>query len=439
MEQYTFNGTARSVFLGLMAVGVLCLGLTWFNDVDEYHSRFWTNILHNGVFFVGIAIMATFFLAANITAYAGWYITFKRVLESLTTYLLPGFIIMALVGIAVYMHMNHLYHWTDESILDSSDPEKYDKIIGGKSSFLNKNWYLFGTVIIGASYIFLASKLRKLSLSEDEEGSANDFKVHRDIRKYAAIFLPIFGFTSVVLMWQWVMSVDAHWYSTMFAWYCLASLFISMICSVILITLYLKSKGYLPNVGQHHIHDLGKFLFGISVFWTYLWFSQFMLIWYANVGEETIYFKERYDNYPALFFGNLVINFVLPFLILMRNDTKWKIGSLSFVAIIAFFGHWLDFFLMIKPGVLHTAHEVSGHHGGDGHSEAAGHAADDGGHMVEHVSTFVSGFTLPGLLEIGTMLGFVGLFGFVVFSALSKVKLTAQKDPYFEESVHHHV
>jgi uncharacterized membrane protein len=123
----------------------------------------------------------------------------------------------------------------------------------------------------------------------------------------------------------------------------------------------------------------------------------------------------------------------------MRNDTKWKIGSLSFVAIIAFLGHWLDFFLMIKPGVLHTAHEVSGHHGGDGHSEAAGHAADDGGHMVEHVSTFVSGFTLPGLLEIGTMLGFVGLFGFVVFSALSKVKLTAQKDPYFEESVHHHV
>ncbi|HRG19996.1 MAG TPA: hypothetical protein PLQ57_03160, partial [Saprospiraceae bacterium] len=234
------------------------------------------------------------------------------------------------------------------------------------------------------------------------------------------------------LIWQWVMSVDAHWYSTMFAWYSLASLFVAMMCLVALILLYLRSKGYYQNLTKHHMHDVGKFIFGISVFWTYLWFSQFMLIWYANIGEETIYFKERYDNYPVLFFGNFVINFVLPFLVLMRNDTKWKNGSLSFVAIVVFLGHWLDFFLMVKPGVLHTAHEVGGHGAEHGATEAHGHAA-------EHVSSFVQGFTFPGLLELGTMLGFLGLFLFVMFNALSKTRLTSEKDPYVEESLHHHV
>ncbi len=449
MNQYTFNGGIRTMFLAFMGVGLLCLGLTWMMDIDEFHSRFWTNILHNSVYFVGIAIMATFFLAANITAYAGWYVTFKRILESITAYLLPGFIIMALIGLAVFMHLNHLYHWTDTSIMNPEDKDTFDPIITGKSSFLNKYWYLISTVVIGAVYIFIASKLRSLSQEEDEQVSEDgSFKTHRTIRKYAAAFLPIFGFTSVVLIWQWVMSVDAHWYSTMFAWYCLASLFVSMLCVTILITLYLRSKGLLPNVSQHHIHDLGKFLFGISVFWMYLWFSQYMLIWYANIGEETIYFKERYDNYPVLFFGNIIINFAIPFLVLLRNDTKWKNGSLIFISVLAFLGHWMDFFLMIKPGVLHTAHEAAGHgthnvgEASHGAAEVAHEAAAHGNEVAshaEHVSSVVSGFSYPGLLELGTMLGFVGLFGFVVFTALSKVKLTAKQDPYYKESVNHHV
>ena len=161
-----------------------------------------------------------------------------------------------------------------------------------------------------------------------------------------------------------------------------------------------------------------------------------MLIWYGNIGEETVYFFERRENYPVLFYGNLIINFVLPFLILMRNDTKKKFGSIGFMSIILLFGHWVDYFLMLKPGILHTAHELMGGHGhgteADGHGEAAGHA-------VEHASSFVAGFTLPGLLEVGTFLGFLGLFLYVVFNALSKAPLVPEKDPYLEESLHHHV
>ncbi|HPQ20999.1 MAG TPA: hypothetical protein PK147_04065, partial [Saprospiraceae bacterium] len=248
-----------------------------------------------------------------------------------------------------------------------------------------------------------------------------------------AIFLPIAGFSSAAIIWQWVMSVDSHWYSTLFAWYATASWFVSMIALTILILIYLKGKGYFHQVKRDHIHYLGKFLFAFSVFWTYLWFSQFMLIWYGNVGEETIYFKTRYDHYPVLFFANIFINFAIPFLVLMRNDAKYKFGSVGIVAIIVLLGHWMDFFLMLKPGIYETAM----------HAAPAGEAMGEHGHEVahaaEHVSNFVSGFTMPGLLELGTFLGFLAFFLFVFFTFLSKAPLTPKNDPYLDESLHHHV
>lgn len=440
MNQYSFSGKLKPISIGLMILGALCLGLTWFSNEDGTHARFWSNLLHNGVFFMGISAMATFFIAVCVTAYAGWHTVFKRVWEAFSAFMVPGTVIMILIAIATFMHGHHMYHWTDESLLDPNNPA-YDPIIAGKSGFLNKWWYLIGTIVVLGAWSFFAYKFRQISREEDINGGDENFTHHRTLRKYSAIFLPIFGFTSCAMIWQWVMSVDAHWYSTMFAWYSLASLFVSMIALTILSIIYLRAQGYFANISQHHVHDLGKFLFAFSIFWTYLWFSQFMLIWYANVGEETIYFRERYDNYPILFFGNLIVNFALPFLVLLRNDTKWKIGSLSFIAILVFIGHWVDFFLMIKPGVLHTAHAAHG--GGDhGHGDA-GHAAGDAhsgaDHAVEHVSTFVDGFTLPGLLELGTMLGFLGLFAFVVFNALQKAPLLPKNDPYLEESLHHHV
>jgi hypothetical protein len=165
-----------------------------------------------------------------------------------------------------------------------------------------------------------------------------------------------------------------------------------------------------------------------------------MLIWYANIGEETVYFKTRHTQYPVLFYANLVINFLVPFFILMRNDTKRKYGTLIFVAIVTFVGHWMDYFLMIKPGALHTAHELSGGH--SDHSEVVGHGVE-GAHgvaeAVAHGSSFEAGFTLPGFLELGTMIGFLCLFLFVFFNFLTKSNLVSKNDPYLSESLHHHV
>ena len=541
METFVFSSRAKITTLSLMGVGVLCLLLTFFADGGEgHHMRFWTNFLHNTVFFVGIAAIAGFALAAFTTAYAGWFVQFKRLWETFGTFLLPGLFLLGVIIVGLFTHGHHLYHWNDDATVAS------DAILQNKEPFLNKYWYTFGTIGFVGLWYFFIGKLRNISIAEDLAGRDTTFSHYKRYKLYAAIFLPIFGFTSAAMIWQWIMSIDSHWYSTMFAWYASASLFVAMTALTIMLLIYLKSRGYFPGVNQEHFHDLGKYLFAISIFWTYVWFSQFMLIWYANVGEETIYFRERMDNYPVLFWANLGLNFLLPFLVLMRNDTKRKMGTLFFASALVFFGHWLDFFSMIKPGARLSLIEMEAHgaehgEGGDhatmgedheeemGHDQhAAGHDGDEtatladgqvvsegdnhdaaaevdhgvegvenvslvqderaegvpitqpddvdqlatatdrtdadvfepnhfiqeenigeaemvghlesaGGHSeAMHTLGFKSGYTLPGLLEIGTFLGFLGGFLFFVLSKLSTARIEPKHDPYLEESLHHH-
>jgi cytochrome bd-type quinol oxidase subunit 2 len=422
-QNFKFEGRTKTLLFALMAVGLVCLGINFFVD-DEHHTRFWSNILLNTAFFTGIALMGLFFYAANIVALSGWYTGFKRIWEAMYGFLPLGLILMAIIGLGTIFDFHTLYHWAIEEEVAN------DTLLQHKSPFLNSGWYMLATVVFGAIWFVIGMIIRNISKKEDESGDMS-FSHHKKMRVWAAIFLPIGGFTVAAAVWLWVMSVDPHWYSTLFAWYCMISWLVSMFALTILLMIYLKSKDYFPNVTREHLHDLGKFLFAFSIFWTYLWFSQFMLIWYGNVGEETIYFKTRMDDYPVMFFANLLINFILPFLVLMRNDTKRKIGTLTFVAVFVFVGHWLDYFLMLKPGILHTAHEIGGHDA---------HAAHDAAHgAAEHASHFVSGFTIPGLLDIGIFVGFLGLFLYFFFSRLANAKLVPSKDPYLEESLHHHV
>lgn len=467
MENFVFSSRAKAVTGGTAIFGVLLLIVSYFVDGGEgHHMRFWTNLLHNSVFFLGIAAISGFAYCAFTTAYAGWFVQFKRVWESFSMFLLPGLFLMGIIMVGLWTGSTHLYHWNDAAAV-AEDP-----ILNHKSAFLNKWWYTFATIGFVGLWYFFMSRIRQISIAEDTEGDS-DYSHHRRIKKYAAPFLVIFGFTSAALIWQWIMSIDSHWYSTMFAWYASASLFVAMTALTIMILIYLKSRGYVKGINAEHFHDLGKYLFAISIFWTYVWFSQFMLIWYGNIGEETIYFRLRMDSYPALFWGNLLLNFILPFFILMRNDTKRKFGTLFFASAIVFFGHWVDFFSMIKPGARETLIEMAAHHDADHHGEeehatidgaaghddhatadhddhaAAGHddhataGHDDhaaAGHDDGHGSTlaFKSGYTLPGLLELGTFLGFLGGFLFFVLWSLTKAPLEPKRDPYLEESLHHH-
>ena len=436
MKQFTFESNQKNLFMAMMGLGLVCLVLSYIFEPAAIaeagvHQRFWSNFLHNASFFTGMAFMITFVIAAFTMAYAGWYVVFKRLWEAFSLFLIPGLILMAVLAVGNYAHLHHLYHWAADGITEVGG-ENYDKIIAGKSSFLNKGWYLFGTVVLGGIWAFCDFKFRQLSLAEDKDGDkVENFKYQMILRKWCAFLLPVAAFTGPAMIWQWIMSVDAHWYSTLYAWYCMASWFLAACSLTIILIIYLKGKGYFEEVTKEHLHDLGKYMFAFSIFWTYCWFSQYMLIWYSNVGEETIYFRERLDNYGVLFYGNLVINFVLPFLILMRNTTKRRYGTLLFASGIVFFGHWFDYFYMIKPGTLITAKDlVGGEHG----MEEAHHGA-----MHHHASNFVDGFTIPGLLEIGVMIGFLGFFLYFVFKRLSQASLIPKNDPYLGESLHHEV
>jgi hypothetical protein len=433
MNQFTFDAKLRTGLIGFMILGLVCIVITFLVD-DPLHTRFWSNYLHNAVFFTGIAFISLFTLAAFITSYAGWYTVMKRIWEAYSLFLIPGLALMLLVIIGIWGNFHHLYHWADREALLA------DKVLQAKSRFLNPYWYTFGTIIIVGAWIFFAWKIRQLSVMEGEQGNV-DFKIHRKIRIWAAGYLPLAAFSSAAVIWLWIMSVEAHWFSTVFAWYTTTSLFVGAMALTVLTIIFLKGQGYYEQVTVDHLHDLGKYMFAFSIFWAYLWFSQYMLIWYGNLGEETVYFRQRLDDYRLLFYANLLLNFFLPFLVFMPNYTKRKYGTLVFTSIALLFGHWLDIFLQIKPGVYLTAQETLAlRHG----AEAVEQGASTVGHgpveeTMHQASQFAMGFTIPGFLEIGTALGFLALFMYFVFNRMAKVPLVPQSDPYIEESLHHHV
>jgi len=429
--QFEMTQNQRTTLFAIMGFGVLCMLITMISD-GAGMPRFWSNFLLNSVFFTGIGFVSLFAMSAMITAYSGWHVAFKRIWEAYSMFLIVGLVLMLVSIVGIFGGFHYLYEWADKEIVAG------DKVLTGKASFLNPVMYSLSTIVfIGGSYWF-ASRMRSLSIQEDAL-AVGDYSAYHKIKRYAAGFLPFGAFISIVAIWQWIMSVDANWYSTIFAWYATSSWFVAFLSMTILLLYYLKHLGYFTEVTAEHFHDLGKYLFAFSIFWTYLWFSQYMLIWYGNIGEETIYFKTQLTEHRMLFFVNLIINFVIPFFVLIRNDTKRKIGTMVFSSIILLFGHWLDFFLMVKPGVKNTYQNITGSGiagASSDSSEAVGAMVADG---AKAASTFVDGFTFPGVLDIGVFLGFLALFVYFVMKQLGKANLSPVGDPYIGESFHHHV
>jgi len=198
------------------------------------------------------------------------------------------------------------------------------------------------------------------------------------------------------------MSIDAHWFSTMFSWYTFGSVFVGGLALLTIFVIYFKNEGQLEFVNEEHLHDLGKYVFAFTVLWTYLWFDQYMLIWYGNISEETIYFKSRVQGvYKGIFYLNLVLNFLCPFLLLMKKAPKRNYAVMTFMCILIIFGHWIDFYQMVMPGT------VKSH---------------------PHLSWF----------EFGIAIGFIGFIIWGVNRYASKVPMTAMNNPFLKESIVHH-
>jgi hypothetical protein len=360
--------------------------------LDQMKNRPWSAFYVSALFSFLIALGVLAFYAINRAAQAGWSPLLFRVMEGITSYLIPGGIILFAFFVLSGLHMNHLFVWMDADVV------AHDKLIQNKSGYLNTPFFLIRAAIYIGGWIAYRQYSRKLSLAEE---TASDNKPFVTNFKLAAGFLAFFLVSESMMSWDWIMSVDPHWFSTLFGWYVFASFFVSGITVIALFTLYLKSKGLLESVNNSHIHDLAKFMFGISIFWTYLWFSQFMLIWYADIPEEVTYYVMRFEAYKVPFLGMLVLNFIFPLLVIMRSDYKRIPWFVQTVGIVILTGHYFDFYNMIMPGTV-------------------------GAHWS---------FGIP---ELGGILFFTGLFLYAVATALTKVAVEPKGNALLEESKHFH-
>lgn len=358
--------------------------------LHQLQNKPWAALYVAAFFFFMIALGTLMFYAIQRAAQAGWPILLFRVMEGITAYLVPGSIIIYVFLVLTGLHANHLFVWMD------AETVAHDEIIQGKVGYLNVPFFLIRAAIYLLGWNAYRYFSRKFSLAQDA-APAGDISNHKKNFRISAVFLVFFFVTESMMSWDWIMSLDPHWFSTLFGWYVLASMLVTAVTVIALVSIYLKSKGYLPKVNDSHLHDLAKFMFGLSVFWTYLWFSQFMLIWYSNIPEEVTYFLTRIDDYNLPFFGMVVMNFVFPLLILMSSDYKRSNWIIVMAGIIIVLGHYIDIFNMIMPATV-----------GD--------------------QWFI------GWAEIGGFLFFAGLFIYVVFRALTKVPLEASGDPYVGES-----
>src|SRR3954468_21646779 len=355
-EEFEITGSMRTWSMGLIGVGLLAfiIGLITKGLSSDEHQQavFWGTLLYNSIFFLMICNASMFFICVTTLAHGGWQVTFRRVPEAISA-VVPIFgLITFFILMFVLFGLNHdghnlIYHWVHPGD---------DKVLVKKSGFLNPTFFVIWSILSVGLWSYLGMRMRQLS-RESDEGTMDLERSSKWIWRntvIASLFTVWFGLTvGSTTPWLWLMSIDAHWYSTMYSWYTFASSFVSGIALITLFVIYLKNRGYLQYTSDEHLHDLGKFLFAFSIFWTYLWFSQYMLIWYSNQPEETSYFQPRTNQgiWKGVYYLDLVINFVCPLLILMTRNSKRNYTIMTLMSVLILFGHWLDFNQMVMASV----------------------------------------------------------------------------------------
>ncbi len=403
--QFEIPGKMKTWSYALIGIGLVALlyGMVTkgFSSDEHEQVHFWGTLMYNSIFWTLICNASMFFICVTTLAQAGFTQSFRRIPEAIST-MVPifGAITFTVLMYIIFGHKHHIYHWLDAEAV-AADP-----ILRGKAGFLNPTFFVIWTTATIALWSFLGWRIRQLSKEADETAMNSDtsakFILRGTVR--AAMFTVWFGLTvGSTVPWLWMMSIDPHWYSTMYSWYTFASSFVAGMSLVALWIIYLKNKGYMELTSQEHLHDIGKFMFAFSIFWTYLWFSQYMLIWYANIPEETVYFKHRVQGpYKGIFFFNLIINFLCPLLILMKRSAKRNYTLVTFMAVLIIFGHWIDFYQMVMGSL-----------------------------MKEHVEL--------GWLDFGILTFFVGMMILFVGKSLASKPLIPKFHPYLKESVIHQV
>lgn len=361
---------------------------------NQAHNRPWAAFFVAAFYAFAIAIGALFFLAILFASNSGWPIVISRVMEGVATFIPIGGVLVLIVIFGAWFGGNHFYHWMDPALTDPNS-DKFDVIIYSKAEiWLNSGW-IYRSVLYVVLYTLFMIWIKRTTKKMDE--NPGNRSLWEKLFRRSVIFVVVFALTSMAMAWDWIMSMDPHWYSTVFMWYGLMSYLVGTIAVIAIISIYLNKRDALPKFNDNHQHDLAKYIYAFSLVWTYMWFIQYMLQWYANVPEEVQYWQQRSAQYPY-YFWMLVPNFLLVLLVFTSSSIKrvaWAVLALSFMVIA---GHYWDFYGQIMPAT------VGGFHG-------------------------------FGLMEIGSLAFVSGLFIYVVFQfGICKLDLEPKGNPYFHES-----
>ena len=369
----------KSIMFVLIAVGVVTVAAGF---IAGDATRTWANLLLNNFMFLSIVLGGLFWMALQAITQSGWSAGFVRIPQALSVNLMVIFILW----IPLFFAIPHLFHWAEPEAV-------HDVVLVHKSPYLNIPFVIIRTVLFFALWLVLACRIRKLSLKEDEIGGFDSFV---KIEFLSKVFIFVLGISIVFVGIDWVMSLEPHWFSTLFSIKVFVSAFYHGSVIITGAVIILNKLGYFPYLTKAHLHNFSKYIFMLSIMWGYMWFIQYLMIWYGNIPEETVYYHIRREGgFQGLFLAEIFINWAFPFLFLMWNRIAKNANALLFTVVVLIVGQYIEIYNAVMPGTIHHA-------------------------------SF-------GLIEIGTFIGYAGLFALIFAISLSKRPLTAKNHPYLIE------
>jgi hypothetical protein len=380
--QWRLSPSFEHWLYGMAAAGFLTLATGLFLSPQ----RALGSLLMAGFGLMCLGLAGILFVAILYASGAAWGTAFRRVPEAMSAILPYGAAVLAVV----FLFGSSLYPWIHNR----------GEMTGFKAVWLNFPFFLTRAVLYVALWLLFTRAILKTSRLQDD---TRDPAASRSNAKLSVIFLVVFGITFCLASFDWVMSLEPHWSSTIFGIYNFAGLFSSGLAVIILLVVWMRRAGPLRDfVTDEHLHDLGKLLFAFTTFWMYIWFSQYMLIWYADIPEETVHYIGRQHQYwMPLFILNLLLNWAVPFVVLLPKRTKRTGGLLAKVAVVVLLGRWLDLYLMIEPAT--------------------------GGSNPQF-----------GPWEVAAIAGTFALFILVFARAMGSAPPVPLGDPFLAESLHYH-
>jgi len=379
----------RNYGLGLLVVGLLAiLGAIGYATVAEQGARhFYFSYLHSFIFFLSITLGSLFFVLVQHLTRAGWSVTIRRVAEIIAMNAALMAVLFLPIVFSVYQNKGELYPWAQKVSssyashdhahdtaakpaegaaaapaaekafvpygVEQSYAESVAYFVKKKPILTNTNFYIAAIIFFG-SWIIIAGYYYRKSKQQDESG---DEKLTHQMQWWAPMATFVFALTLTSAAWFFIMSISPVWYSTMFGVYYFAGCMGATFAFLILAFKFLTSRNYVQHITNEHFQDLGKFLFGFTVFWAYIAYSQYMLIWYANIPEETFWFRLRgattaqadFNNWAYIAILLVLCRFALPFLGLLSKHVKRNSYGIVFWAVWILVFHWIDLYWVVMP------------------------------------------------------------------------------------------